>query len=333
MGESYEEDHLLRTFRNGTQAPQDMVARLKSDLSPLVDTLDRQLIAKALPPAEAELIGRVRRRVNIQRREKKAQKPSRMPLILGTGAMVLATALLAVFASQPTKLDHNIASVDQQQLPLTDHVQLAMTGEGKISGTRQAPRIEWSAGELQVEVTPNQGIDLQITTPEGLIAVVGTQFTVNRSSLGTTVDVVEGKVRVVCEGTEQVFVTASQDQLCKPTTAAGLLGRARAMRRLGDFGYANEIDAAIAMKPQEAHLSELLHLRVGLRVHQGDEQGALETAKQYLSVPGRPREADMLHTAADLAYRLGQCDGLRLLVVEHPITAKADQFAKCVQQP
>lgn len=178
------------------------------------------------------------------------------------------------------------------ELQATEHVALHVEGEGQLSGVPEAPRISWSRGALDVDLEPDQGVDLRVVTAEADVSVLGTRFTVERDAgLGTRVSVRAGRVRVVCRGAEPTEIGDGVEVLC-PARAA-LLGDARRMSRAGD--HAGAIDAAsrgLRMADGDAVAAELLYVRLESRIAAGATDPARADAQAYLAlVPPGPRLA------------------------------------------
>ena len=110
-------------------------------------------------------------------------------------------------------------------------VALEVRGTGEIAGTTARPEVTWEAGEMRVEVEPARRVDLVVHTREARVSVKGTVFTVSRSLLGTRVEVERGAVvaRCLLTGVDHLL-EAEGARLCLPTTAPGLLARARALQ-------------------------------------------------------------------------------------------------------
>ncbi len=171
-------------------------------------------------------------------------------------------------------------------------VSLRYRGEGVLRSTApSAPRVTWSSGTLEVDVVPDRGVDLQIETPDALVAVVGTVFDISADPTGTTVSVRRGKVRVSCVVGDTTLLTAGHTTTCAPATPAGLLAHARvvsdraAALALVDRGLATA-------RPGPVH-DELLYLRVELLVALDRPHEARAAAGLYLRDPDRPRAPDV----------------------------------------
>ncbi|MEO0604301.1 MAG: FecR family protein [Myxococcota bacterium] len=114
----------------------------------------------------------------------------------------LASALGVVAAS----LAVAVAVTDREDapLPLTDamalspNVYVEARGRGEASTHDQHTEMRWWEGHLRVQVTPDRGEQVEVTTPEATVAVRGTVFTVDHGPFGTVVGVERGEVEVAC---------------------------------------------------------------------------------------------------------------------------------------
>lgn len=152
------------------------------------------------------------------------------PLAFGLGVGALAAALAIVLLpgrSGPT--GELLAETATAASPLPG-LDLDFEGHGLLQGTDIAPVIAWEAGRLAVEVHPAAGLDVTVRTGEATAHVVGTAFEVSRDATGTRVAVSRGEVQVTCERGGEHQLSAAQSAFCLPTTAAGMLARARAQQ-------------------------------------------------------------------------------------------------------
>ncbi|MEM6930132.1 MAG: FecR domain-containing protein, partial [Myxococcota bacterium] len=163
----------------------------------------------------------------------------RRPLALGALTLTAAAALWAVIASTPSPaptdpLDVVLDDASGHPRSLTEAVEVEARGEGRVGGTVAEPRVDWERGELRVRVDPEAGIHLVVDTPESRVTVLGTVFSVVRSPLGTEVAVERGEVAVACRDVDtEARIGPGQVASCQPSTAAGLLGRARTLEARG----------------------------------------------------------------------------------------------------
>jgi len=194
-----------------------------------------------------------------------------------------------------------VLSAEQVQELRLGTVTLHSKGDGAVAGTRRKTRIEWRSGSLQVDVHPDAGVELWVQTPEALVRVHGTRFTVLRDALGTHVQVERGQVGVSCDDPQQQpaqerRLLAGEQILCLPIRASGLLGRARALLADG------EREAALATLRRgldvaergSAIRGELLALRVEQLLTAGDTPRALVVAQAYLDGGHQARKQEML---------------------------------------
>ena len=191
-----------------------------------------------------------------------------------------------------------------------------------MRGSELAPRIEWTAGTLMVDVTPNRGVDLEVWTEEAVVRVVGTVFTVERDSLGVTVTTALGEVEVECVDGWSGSLTAGLGHTCLPVRASRLLPRLDLLERSGadaatrirtlDWG----LEVAGSGDPMRA---ELLVRRASLLAAEGRGEEALADAEAYLASEHATRAPDVRRFAAELAVSLGECGRARRLWDSHPI--------------
>lgn len=210
-------------------------------------------------------------------------------------------------------------------------VALRIDGSGEVGGTPQAPRIDWTAGDLEVEVTPDQGIALTVVTREAVVRVIGTVFTVDRDALGTRVDVARGKVAVACAAGPSHTLTAGKTATCLPTTAPGLLARANQLKKDGapSREILDAVDTAlpIASGPFRA---ELLALQAETLLAAGRERQAWGVADAYLEAGG-PRRLEVLQIAASAALTVDGCAGALpyLQALEEAGAGEPAQLERC----
>lgn len=227
------------------------------------------------------------------------------------GGFALATvALLAVWATRPElarTLDLD-ASASPASHAWSEQVALVVHGHGRAAGTSRDVRIDWISGTVRVEVTPHAGVALSVVTPEALVEVVGTVFTIDRGALGSTVTVERGGVKVACEDGWRGMLEAGTTHTCLPTTAAGLLARAEALM---DDGRPTEavletLDRGLRIAGDGPVHGELLARRMHQRAAVGDVDGALDDATRYLERHA-DRTADVQRFAAWLALSERGC--------------------------
>jgi len=229
------------------------------------------------------------------------------------GLMLAGVAAAVALAAWPRTAPLDVQLQDGADSPAfvseTGRLALTYDGEGTVSGTEQAPRMQWRSGSVDVEVEPNRGTDFRLVTPEAEVRVLGTAFSVDRNALGTTTLVSRGRVSVQCVGGEEVELAAGQSITCWPTTPAGLLGRGRRL-------IAADPPAALAALDRGAELAEpgpvaveLAFARLEALVTDGREADARAAANEWLAVGAGHRQPAVAELAATLALRLDGCAG------------------------
>ncbi len=151
---------------------------------------------------------------------------------LGLGGAVAALMLVLLVDFGPPELSGELmaeAGRTVTEAPV-EGLTLHFDGHGTLAGDAAAPRIVWTAGSLHVDVDPDAGLAVRVTTGEATVSVIGTAFDVTRSALGTRVAVDRGRVAVSCKRGEDGDLEAGQSTFCLPPTAAGMLARARALQ-------------------------------------------------------------------------------------------------------
>ncbi|MBL8615330.1 MAG: FecR domain-containing protein [Deltaproteobacteria bacterium] len=188
-------------------------------------------------------------------------------------------------------------------------LRLTVTGQGSLSGTAAAPRLQWRSGAVRVEVDPAAGLDLRLSAPEGEVAVLGTIFSVDRAPLGLAVAVERGKVAARCGAAAPLTLTAGGAHTCLPTSPAGMLARARALQEAGASGEVvlGAVDQGLGISGgSPAVRGELRVVAYEEKLKGGDLDGALGVLDAYLA-EGGPRQDELRAAAAGLAHRLGGC--------------------------
>jgi hypothetical protein len=134
--------------------------------------------------------------------------------------------------------------------PLGPHVVATATGLGAVSGTTRDLTVDWTTGDISLEVEPNAGMAVQVKTEEAQVVVTGTVFSVRRDALGTRVEVGRGRVEVRCGEEPTVSLTAGTEQTCLPLTAVGWLRRAVALSQVRDaHGTLHATERGLALAP------------------------------------------------------------------------------------
>lgn len=297
-------DDAVQAWLDATDPTGSDVSRAKRRLEAHAEApgYDPALLALLPGPADgAEL--RIRNRLAQPQRA-----PRRLWVLAPIGAAAAALMLLGPWSEPGNSVDaplvEGLVEAPPEALAVADttpllpetevrigpHVVLRSQGEGRVGGTDDAPRIDWSAGQLAVQVEPDQGVDLQIETPDALVRVVGTVFDVDRGFLGTTVTVQRGKVEVRCAGEEPQLVPGGASAECWSAEPAALLARARGAAAPSVALDAAERGLTTADGPVAA---ELRHARIEALVELGRTDAARAACDDYLARPVTPRRAEV----------------------------------------
>lgn len=300
----------LRMFARSTRASDAQIDALRSrlglDLDP--EAASRELLAGAMG-ADAEAVDRVRARLGYG-------VPVRARWSAGAVTMA-AAALLSVAGGTSAAwwlVDAPLnASLIADTLATSDptrYVALRYSGDGRLGGSEDAPRIEWTRGVLSVEVEPEQGVRLSVHTAEAEVQVIGTGFDVLRDARGTRVSVEHGRVAVACDGGAGVVLGAGESVECAPTTAAGLLGRAQALRQRG-AANAEVLEAAERglLAPHDAGLAaELTLVRAETLAQLARHTDALAVCVAATTAGAGARQIDLEHLEAREGLRAIGCE-------------------------
>lgn len=217
-----------------------------------------------------------------------APRPSRAPWLLLPGALAVAVAV-ALVSPPSSPVNAQLDAPAEVALALTPEVALVYAGVGVVDGTRDAPRIQWEVGELNVSV--ENGIQLAVETDEGTARVHGTRFRVVRDVFGTTVSVSEGEVAVSCGA---VLLGPGESRTCPPLRPAGLLARARALSVRSDALASVRSGLAIVASDDPVR-GELLALQAQLYAEDGNPEAARTAARLYLAGGYSARISAMRH--------------------------------------
>lgn len=320
-------DPLLRRFAAETAAKPEALARLRSRLG-APDVADIRAMLQAMPEPAPYAAARVRARLRAPRRRNAW-------IYAGGGALLAAAAaLLVVLATRAHPLTAQLASeAEWSALAPSREVALEYRGTGALSGTTQAPRLQWDQGTLSVEVEPDAGIDLRVQTREADVRVVGTGFDVTRDAMGTTVSVRHGAVAVLCASGENTLLSPGESRTCAPTEAGPLLGRAMALAPTDPAGALASADAALAASPSPAIATELVRVRVESLLRLGRAPEALSAVEAALAEPG-PRRRELLHLAVKAGLQAGGCEAaaphLGAVVADDATGPELVAWADCV---
>jgi ferric-dicitrate binding protein FerR (iron transport regulator) len=204
--------------------------------------------------------------------------------------VVVACAIALFIATRPSPpVNARLDAATEVALALTPEVDLVYAGVGVVDGTRNAPRIHWEVGELNVSVA--HGIALEVETDEGTARVHGTRFRVVRDVLGTTVSVSQGEVAVSCGA---VVLGPGASRTCPPRRPAGLLARARALGVRSE-ALASLRDGLALVGPDDPVRGELLALQAQLYAEDGNPEAARDAARLYLAGGYSARLSEMRH--------------------------------------
>lgn len=235
-------------------------------------------------------------------------RPSRRPVYAGVAAIGVAAAAL-LFALRPTVSVAALAADTSTTVQVSDDVTLSYTGRGEVTTDGARPRVSWELGTLDVEVTPNRGVDLVIETPEATVRVIGTGFSVVRDALGSAVGVRHGVVAVRCGDGREGQLTAGQSMTCLPVRAAGMLARAKALIASGapDGDVLVALDAGLRLDASGPVRAELAARRIRTLSALGRDEEAAAAASAWLAGDEVTRRAEVEDLAFAVAVRRGDC--------------------------
>lgn len=246
------------------------------------------------PDAEAM----ARARLNTRHRLQHPPPRRRPPLLPAAVALTAAAAAMAVVyvqsstapeltTSTPPPLAMPLLSDTTQTAQLTPQVAADFHGEGHLSGSEGTPHVSWARGTLRLSVPPAQGIDLQVQTPEALVEVIGTVFTVQTDRLGTRVSVERGQVAVQCASTEtRMLISTDSAAFCWPVTAARLLNRATALsdQSASAADILETVERGLNAPPTDAlNTAQLRYLRIQVLGQLGRYSEAAAAARSFLA--------------------------------------------------
>jgi ferric-dicitrate binding protein FerR (iron transport regulator) len=325
-------DPPLRTFARTTAARPDAVLRVRARVDgESLDDASFHAVLTHLPEPRSGAEQRVLARLDERRKWR-----VRPALVAGLAlAAVLLVALRTLYVPVLPLADGLRADDDWVVESPTKDVALKFRGRGTLAGTSREPRIDWETGTLEVEVTPNRGIDLAVITREAEVRVVGTGFAVTRDALGTRVEVSHGHVAVMCADGQKALLGAGEETTCLPTQPSALLGRAHA---LADDGadptlVLDAADRGLAGNPSGPVRTELALVRVETLTRLGRADEALNAANAALpSASGRAD--DLRRLAARNALVTGGCGAalpyLGVLATDDPAGPELVTYADCI---
>jgi hypothetical protein len=240
----------------------------------------------------------------------RAPRPRPAPRwITGVAAGLAAAAALAFSLWPDPALDPVLPATGARALG--SFVSVTLDGQGSARGTRRDLTVDWHQGRIAVEVEPDQGVSLRVLTEEAAVRVVGTGFSVHRSALGTEVSVRHGRVAVDCVDGPSASLGAEEAITCLPVTAAGALGRARALEgTVSAAALLVELDRALS-RPDVAGAvaSELQAMRTSALLREDRSDEALQAAEAALKMGAPTRALELHRVAARLRLRNNDCSG------------------------
>lgn len=268
------------------------------------DYRDAMHAASRATEGDAAAFSRVSARA---RAEAFARSRSRARGVVMAGAGLALAAGLLWALQPPPRVDH--AFTEPATLALGSFVQVQAAGAGEVTGVAKKMDVRWSEGRLGVEVEPQQGVAFVVHTEEATVRVVGTGFDVVRDALGTSVSVRHGRVAVDCAEGGSVVLGVGESRVCRPTHAAGALGRVLALQpSASPAALLVEVDDALALPDANGPVAAELHaLRVSALLAGGREADALAEAELALTLPDVTRADELHRLAARVAAGRGDC--------------------------
>lgn len=287
----------------------------------------RDLMA-VLPEPPSRQVARVRARL----RDRSVAPRGRPMAWLATGGLALAAASIAgtlAVRPEPAPLDLRLGT---EPVAIAADVRLRPEGRGHLHSRASQVAVAWEQGTVGVEVTPDAGVELSVTTAEAVIRVVGTAFDVTRDKLGTTVTVAHGRVAVDCTLGPDASLGSGEAHTCWPSSGAGLLGRAHALHDAA--APPAEVLAAVTLGLDQPDATdelraELLAASLAPLVAQGQHAAALARAEAYLDLGGA--RSSMRRDAALLALSIQDCDRAvpHLLQLTDRTSAEQEALDRC----
>lgn len=268
--------------------------------------------AQSLEPTEKDLSTLMHRK-----RQKKLYYQYLMPALLP----VLTIALIPFFINKPIDQTFN-GSIDLN----LEHVTINGNGQGEISGKDNQLTIAWNIGQISVEVEPEKGVNLSIQTPDALVNVIGTKFTVDCSEKGTALSVEQGKVEFICHNLESNSIASKQSDICYKSAGTALV-QARDFLDEGLATLAIEAtNKGLSLEPGEAVKEELNAVKI-LAFSSIDEEQALPLAKSYLQSKSQLRRDEILSITSRLALKYEGCAEAEPFLQEYATLPSASPVA------
>lgn len=309
-------DDLLRVYRDATEPGEDSLSRVRERLRLEREPEAARALLRELPDPDASAIARVLARL---RASIAAGESVRMPLgngplwAGGLAAAVLALGLLlgpeVAPEPPPVMIAANLEAVEDARVEPAPGVALDYTGWGFVSGSERQPRIHFGAGSLHVDVEPNQGIDLVIETPNGVVSVVGTVFDVVVDDLGTRVSVERGAVKVACELGDSSLLRAGESTRCVRASASTLNMLAVKSVLAGNHPerVLSLVDRALDLQPVPEVEEQLLLRRFHTLASLGRTSDLGAAADAWLAHPLATETDEVRSETARLALQAGDC--------------------------
>jgi len=226
-----------------------------------------------------------------------------------------------------------VLHADGEVLTPSGEVASRVDGQGDFALVGSLLEVDWVVGELSLSAVP--GLEVAVTTREATVHGAEPGMVVLRDALGTHVEVLDGEVLLRCEDAatgQRQALAAGEAATCLPTTATGLLGRARALGASGDTAAAvATADEALALTPEPAVAVELLHLQAVQLVASGDLPAAVAAAEEALAL-GVPSRSGELHRLAARGWLVaGDCERALPHLERLPVFTddEADHHARC----
>lgn len=343
------ERKIFRAFEAQTAASPESVAAVRERLRTAREhDAGTARVLRQFPGATARALVRVRSRIAAGRIA--VAQPWKS--VRWGFAAALAASIAVAIASMPRwrgegepdrRLAGELASeVAWSASAPTPEVALRFLGSGRLTGDAQQPVVRWDLGTLDVDVTPDRGVELAVVTREARVDVVGTGFTVTRDILGTHVRVRHGRVSVACGSAAPVLLDPGEERACHPVTASGMLGRANRLAELGapPAEILAALDRGLLLHDEDpsrddarALRDELVLLRAESLHAAGRPAEALAAAAGALPT-ATTRATDLRRVAARAAMASTGCEAaLPYLADLRPLDATGPelvQYADCV---
>ena len=238
-------------------------------------------------------LARLRRRLRPVR-SRASLSPPRTPLWVhgATLAAAAATALLLVqFLWRGPPGEHPLSSTRTATWQASPHVALSYSGEGVWRAGRHAAELQWDLGRLDVDVVPNQGVQLMVRTTEATVNVVGTHFVVERGPLGTLVTVDRGEVELACTGGAWHSLTDGHRRCPRSPQELHAHAVDLVVGEADPADVLEAVDLGLAGAPDRPLTYELLALRASALAQLGRTEELRQTLRRYLD-GGPPMRAE-----------------------------------------